>query len=149
MARRGGTRRGGITSEIEKSLKGMNFPANRQDLVQQAKKNNASRDVVKAIQNLPEDRFNSPTDVAKAWGEERRGEHTERSSGTRRGGITSEIEKSLKGINFPASRQDLVQQAKKNNASRDVVKAIQNLTEDKFKSPTDVAKAWGEERRGM
>ena len=72
-----------------------------------------------------------------------------RRGGTRRGGITSEIEKSLKGINFPASRQDLVQQAKKNNASRDVVKAIQNLTEDKFKSPTDVAKAWGEERRGM
>ena len=149
MARRGGTRRGGITSEIEKSLKGINFPENRQDLVQQAKSNRASRDVIKAIHDLPEDRFNSPTDVARAWGEERRGEYTERSGGTRRGGITSEIEKSLKGINFPASRQDLVQQAKKNNASQNVVRAIEKLPEDKFNSPTDVAKAWGEERRGM
>ena len=149
MARRGGTHRGGITSEIEKSLKGINFPANKQNLVQQAKSNRASRDVINAIQNLPEDKFNSPTDVAKAWGEERRGEHTERSIGTRRGGITSEIEKSLKGINFPASRQDLVQQAKKNIASLNVIRAIEKLPEDKFNSPTDVAKAWGEERRGM
>ncbi|HML04642.1 MAG TPA: DUF2795 domain-containing protein [Methanobacterium sp.] len=73
MVRRGGTRRGGITSEIEKSLKGINFPANKQELLQQAKKNNASGNVVRAIQNLPENKFNSPTDVAKAWGEERRG----------------------------------------------------------------------------
>ena len=149
MARRGGTRRGGITSEIEKSLKGISFPASKQDLVQQAKSNHASRDVINAIKNLPEDRFNSPTDVAKAWGEERRGEHTEHSAGTRRGGITSEIEKSLKGISVPANKQDLVQQAKKNNASQNVVHAIEKLPEDKFKSPTDVAKAWGEERRGM
>ncbi len=149
MARRGGTRRGGITSEIEKSLKGINFPADKQDLVQQAKSNLASRDVINAIKNLPEDKFNSPTDVAKAWGEERRGGSTASDSGTRRGGITSEIEKSLKGINFPADKQDLVQQAKKNNASQNVMHAIKNLPEDKFKSPTDVAKAWGEERRGM
>ncbi|MEL7669529.1 DUF2795 domain-containing protein [Methanobacterium sp.] len=149
MARRGGTRRGGITSEIEKSLKGISFPANKQDLVQQAKSNHASREVIKDIQNLPEDRFNSPIDIAKAWGEEKRGEQTTRSVGTRRGGITSEIEKSLKGISFPANKQDLVQQAKKNNASQNVLQAIENLPEDKFKSPTDVAKAWGEERRGM
>ena len=73
MMRRGGTHRGGITTEIEKSLKGINFPARKQDLVQQAKKNKASQNVMQATKNLPEDRFNSPTDVAKAWGEERRG----------------------------------------------------------------------------
>ena len=66
-------RRGGITADIERSLKGMNYPASKRDLVQQAKSNNASREVVQAIQNLPENRFNSPTDVAKAWGQERRG----------------------------------------------------------------------------
>lgn len=69
----GRTRRGGMTTEIEKSLKGINFPASKQDLMQQAKMNNASQDVMQAIEKLPEERFNSPTDVAKAWGQERRG----------------------------------------------------------------------------
>ena len=137
--------RGGITADIEKALKGLNYPANRQKLVQQAKSNNASHDVINAIQNLPENKFNSPTDVAKAWGEERRGTQSGR---TRRGGLTTEIEKSLKGINFPANKQNLVQQAKKNRAGRNVINAIENLPEEKFNSPTDVAKAWGEERRG-
>lgn len=147
-------RRGGITADIEKSLKGINFPANRQDLVQQAKKNKASQNVMQAIENLPEDQFNSPTDVAKAWGQERKGTKSGGTSGggtqrggTRRGGLTTEIEKSLKGINFPASKQDLVQQAQNNNASQEVVQAIENLPEDQFNSPTDVAKAWGKERR--
>ncbi len=63
--------RGGMTVEIEKALKGMNFPASKQDLVQQAKKNNASQDIIQTIQNLPQDRFNSPTDVQKAWGQGR------------------------------------------------------------------------------
>jgi|GEM_PF-632002 len=139
-------RRGGITAEIEKALKGMNYPASKQNLVQQAKSNHASRDVINAIQDLPENRFNSPTDVAKAWGEERRGTQH---GGTRRGGLTTEIEKSLKGINFPANKQELLQQAKKNKASQNVVNAIEKLPEEKFNSPTDVAKAWGEERRGM
>ena len=144
-------RRGGITADIERSLKGMNYPASKRDLVQQAKSNNASREVVQAIQNLPENKFNSPTDVAKAWGQERRGTHSggTQSGRSHRGGITADIERSLKGINFPASKRDLVQQAKSNNASREVVQAIQNLPENKFNSPTDVAKAWGQERRGM
>ena len=72
MARRGRTHRGGLTTEIERSLKGIHFPANKQDLVQQAKKNKARQNVMQAIKNLPEDRFKSPTDVAKAWGEEKR-----------------------------------------------------------------------------
>jgi len=60
-------RRGGMTTEIEKALKGINFPASKQDLVQQAKQNNASQNVIQTIQNLPQDRFNSPTDVQKAF----------------------------------------------------------------------------------
>ena len=64
--------RGGMTVEIEKALKGMNYPASKQDLVQKAKSNNASQDVIKTIENLPQDQFNSPTDVQKAWGQERR-----------------------------------------------------------------------------
>ena len=64
-------RRGGMTAEIQQALKGMDYPASKQELVQQAKQNNASRDVIQTIEKLPEQKFNSPTDVQKAFGEER------------------------------------------------------------------------------
>ena len=63
-----------------------------------------------------------------------------------RGGMTVEIEKALKGMNYPASKQDLVQKAKSNNASQDVIQTIENFSQDKFNSPVDVQKAFGEER---
>ncbi|MGF7118533.1 DUF2795 domain-containing protein [Methanobacterium oryzae] len=64
--------RGGMTVEIEKALKGISYPANKQDLVQKAKQNKANKNVIQAIENLPSDNFNSPVDVQKAWGQERR-----------------------------------------------------------------------------
>ena len=63
-----------------------------------------------------------------------------------RGGMTVEIEKALKGMNYPASKQDLVQKAKSNNASQDVIQTIENFSQDKFNSPVDVQKAFGQER---
>jgi len=65
-------RRGGITIEIERALKGMHYPAKKQDLVNQAKQNNATQDVIQTIENLPSDNFNSPIDVQKAFGRGRR-----------------------------------------------------------------------------
>ncbi|MGZ7134519.1 MAG: DUF2795 domain-containing protein, partial [Methanobacterium sp.] len=62
----------GMTAEMQKALKGMDYPASKQELMQQAKQNKASRDVINAIENLPEDKFNSPVDVQKAWGQEKR-----------------------------------------------------------------------------
>jgi hypothetical protein len=64
--------RGGMTIEIERSLKGIHYPAKKQDLVNQAKQNNAAQDVLQTIKNLPSDNFNSPVDVQKAFGQERR-----------------------------------------------------------------------------
>ena len=64
--------RGGITVKIEKSLKGMNYPASKQDLVKKAKQNKASKEVIQTIENLPSNNFNSPVDVQKAFGQEKR-----------------------------------------------------------------------------
>ncbi|WP_424354660.1 DUF2795 domain-containing protein [Methanobacterium sp. MBAC-LM] len=52
-----------------KALKGMNYPTSKQDLVQKAKQNNTSQDVIQTIENLPQDQFKSPTDIQKAWGQ--------------------------------------------------------------------------------
>ena len=63
--------RGGITREIQEALKGIDYPANKNELKQQAEQNNASPEVMDAIKNLPSKKFNSPIDVQKAWGKER------------------------------------------------------------------------------
>ena len=49
----------------------------------------------------------------------------------------------LKGIHFPASRDDLVAQAKKNHAGKDVLEQIAALPEGDFKTVADVTKAFG------
>ncbi len=54
------------------------------------------------------------------------------------------LEKSIKGINFPASKQDLIQQAKSNNAGQDVIQEIENLPDQQFRTARDVAKGFGQ-----
>ena len=63
--------RGGITVEIEKALKGMDYPANKQELVQKAKENNASQEVIQTIEGLKGNNFNSSREVQEAFGQER------------------------------------------------------------------------------
>ncbi|MBE9005574.1 DUF2795 domain-containing protein [Fortiea sp. LEGE XX443] len=56
--------------EIQKHLKGMDYPANKQELVQHAQKQGADRKVLSLLEQLPNDEeFDSPTDVNKAIGE--------------------------------------------------------------------------------
>jgi hypothetical protein len=55
--------------QMQKHLKGVNYPASKQDLVRQAQNNNASHEIVDTIQHLPGDSFNGPKDVMKALGQ--------------------------------------------------------------------------------
>jgi uncharacterized protein DUF2795 len=55
--------------ELQKHLKGTNYPASKQDLVQRAQDNKASAEIVEKIRTLPADSFNSPKDVMKALGQ--------------------------------------------------------------------------------
>jgi hypothetical protein len=55
-------------AQVEKSIKGIRFPASKQDLVQQAESNNANEDVLNILENVPDKQFNSPVDISKAIG---------------------------------------------------------------------------------
>lgn len=55
--------------EVEKSLKGIDFPAKKDDLVKHAKQHGANQDVLETIQQLPKEEFFNAADVAKAIGE--------------------------------------------------------------------------------
>ncbi|MBD2515531.1 DUF2795 domain-containing protein [Nostoc sp. FACHB-973] len=56
--------------EIQKHLKGVDYPAKRQDLIQHAKKHGADKEIISLLEKVPGDKeFESPTDLNKALGE--------------------------------------------------------------------------------
>jgi hypothetical protein len=65
-----GTREGMTNSpiELQKYLGGVDYPADKQTLVDTARGNGADDDIVQTLQDLPFDRFNSPNDVSEAFG---------------------------------------------------------------------------------
>jgi hypothetical protein len=54
-----------------------------------------------------------------------------------------ELQKHLKGISYPASRDDLVATAEGNGAPDEIVDALRNAGEREFSGPDQVQKALG------
>ncbi|NJO77199.1 MAG: DUF2795 domain-containing protein [Cyanobacteria bacterium RM1_2_2] len=56
--------------DLQKHLKGMNYPASKQDLVEHAKSNGADDKMLDMLEQLPDDEeFQTPTEVNQAVGE--------------------------------------------------------------------------------
>ncbi len=55
--------------EVEKCLKGMDYPAKKQDLITHAQEHGANQQVMDTLKQLPEQNFEGPTGVSKALGE--------------------------------------------------------------------------------
>jgi hypothetical protein len=54
--------------QLEKFLKGVNYPARKADLIKRAEQNGADEQARAALQQLPDQQFASPADVSKAVG---------------------------------------------------------------------------------
>ena len=52
--------------ELQKHLKGVDYPANRDELVQTAESNGAPQDVIEALRSTNKDSFDGPTAVQQA-----------------------------------------------------------------------------------
>ncbi|MDD5419581.1 MAG: DUF2795 domain-containing protein [Methanomicrobiaceae archaeon] len=178
---------------VEKSLSGVKFPANRQDLIAKAQENNAEQSIIDTLRGLPERSYNSPIDISKAMGESmaepaaatsegQRGlaaaseetrervakmggeaPHEERglqaaSRETRErvahmGGEASvstatavsaaEVQKYLKGIDYPTDKKGIVDQAQKNGAPNEVISILNRIDDQQYGSTTDVSRAIG------
>jgi hypothetical protein len=55
--------------QLQKFLRGVDYPADKQTLVRSAPANGADDEVVRTLESLPRDKFNSPNDVSEAIGE--------------------------------------------------------------------------------
>jgi len=54
---------------VQKYLKGIDYPARKEDLISTAQKNKATREVMDELKRLPDGPFNSPADVMSAYGQ--------------------------------------------------------------------------------
>ncbi|WP_250987006.1 DUF2795 domain-containing protein [Methanoculleus oceani] len=150
---------------VEKYLAGVDYPAKRQDLIDRARMNDADRDVMDTLDSLPDQTYHSPIDVSKAMAGSAIGSRPSSSSGegaglatgrkeTRGGGEASvgrttavsaaEVQKYLRGMDYPAGISEVVTQAQKNNAPGDVLDILNRIRDREFRSAADVSKALGE-----
>ncbi len=69
MADQNKTKQGHVNPvQVQKFLKGVDYPASKQQLIDKAKQEGADQNVIETLSRMPMDRFNSPNDVAEAIG---------------------------------------------------------------------------------
>jgi hypothetical protein len=54
---------------VQKYLKGIDYPAKKEDLIATAKSNKAPEEIVNILQRLPGDGYDGPDDVMRAYGQ--------------------------------------------------------------------------------
>ncbi len=57
-----------------------------------------------------------------------------------------QLQKYLSGIDYPATKQDLLQRAEQQGADDNVLSTLKSLDRDRFNSPNDVSEALGGSR---
>lgn len=55
-----------------------------------------------------------------------------------------QLQKHLKGVDYPASKKDLIKYAKQQGADENTLSALQQIPDEEYESPTDVSKAIGD-----
>lgn len=53
--------------QLQKFLSGIDYPTDKKTLLDRAKKNGADDNIIKTLQGLKTDKFNSPNDVSEAY----------------------------------------------------------------------------------
>ena len=54
-----------------------------------------------------------------------------------------QIQKFLKGVDYPASKNDLLKNAEREGADEDVRTTLERLPDEEYESPADVSQALG------
>lgn len=149
--------------EVQKALKGMDYPAKKQDLMEKARENNAPQEVMQVLENLPDKKFENAVDVSKEFGEGGGGSHQggstrgEQGQGISHRGAGSppiEAQKALKGMDYPAGKREILEKARKNSATQEVMDILKDLPDKEYENAAEVSKEFSgetgniEEREG-
>jgi hypothetical protein len=55
-----------------------------------------------------------------------------------------QLQKHLKGVDYPASKEQLVQHAQKQGADENAISVLQQIPDQEYETPTDVSAAVGD-----
>ena len=55
-----------------------------------------------------------------------------------------EVQNFLKRVDYPATKEDLLEIARENGAKKEILSLIEDLSEDEFANPAEVSKGIGE-----
>ncbi|MBY4898560.1 DUF2795 domain-containing protein [Cupriavidus sp. AU9028] len=70
--KQGGQQQGGRQEpspiDVQKSLKGLDFPASKDDIVSKARDGGASEDILAELEQIPEREYETPADISKELG---------------------------------------------------------------------------------
>jgi hypothetical protein len=144
--------------ETQKALKGMDYPAGKQAILEKARENNAPQEIMQILEDIPEREYENAADVSKEFkGEtghveemgrtEGRGGREEGEGISHRGAGSPPIEaqKALKGMDYPAGKQEIIEKARENNAPQEVMQILEDLPEREFQNAADVSKEFSGE----
>ncbi len=156
-------------ADFQVYLKGMDYPAGRQELIDRAQKNDAPKGVITTIEGFSERTYRSAADVSMEFGREVRGEqptgveeigreearpetHIEEATTTQRTAphhphlSAADFQVHLKGMDYPAGKQELIDRAQKNNAPESVITTIERFSDRTYRSAADVSTEFGKTR---
>jgi cellobiose-specific phosphotransferase system component IIA len=114
-----------MQSALQKTVKAfqeMKYPVTRSQLIDKAKSLNAHSDVIQAIETIPDQEYHSASDVLKQFE-----------------GIQN-IVQAFRDVKFPASKQQLLTEAKKLNARSEVIKALEACQDRQYTNFSEVIK---------
>jgi len=60
------------------------------------------------------------------------------------GNSPANVQQYLGGVKYPATKEDLIEQAKRNDAPREIMETIEHFRPDEYGGPQEVMKAYGE-----
>ena len=114
-----------IQSALQKTVQAfqeMKYPVTKRQLIDKAKSLNARSEVIQSIETIPDKEYHSASEVLQEFK-----------------GIQNLVQ-AFRDVKFPATKMQLVQEAKKLNARSEVIQTLESCPDREYDNFSDVVK---------
>lgn len=110
------------TTEVQNILGNVKYPATKNQIIDEARKQNISGDTMQALENVPDREYNSSDDVVNEF---------------------ESFQKAVEVFHnrkYPATKQELVNEARNLHVRDVIIRALEACPDKEYSSPADVIK---------
>jgi chromatin segregation and condensation protein Rec8/ScpA/Scc1 (kleisin family) len=110
------------TTEVQSILGNVKYPATKNQVISEARKQNISGDTMQALENIPDREYNSAGDVVNEF---------------------ESFQKAVEVFHnrkYPATKQELVNEARNLHVRDVIIRALEACPDKEYSSPADVIK---------